>query len=512
MNGHAIKQRIKQIMKHIMKQIMNPTATILALAVFTGIAVIPAAAQTTPARPEQIKFKPLTFDPPKAAEYRHVLSNGIVVFLAPSKELPLIDFSMAFKGGDYLESADKVGLAGMTADLMRSGGTESLAPTELDERLDFLATEISIGASATICGASIDCLKANFDESLSLMMDMIRRPRFDEAKQKIAVDDMLEQMKQRNDDADPILGREWDMALYGENHFEAREPTEATIRAITKSDMAAFAARVFNASNVVVAVSGDFETKDMLAKLETAFAAWPKGERMANPPTPTAEVQPGVYHIEKNIPQGKVYIGARSITRDDPDYFAALVMNQILGGGDFTSRIVSTVRSDEGLAYSVGSKLDAGVYYPGEFRAGFQSKNATVALAIKLIAGEFEKMRTSEVGAEELAAAKKAFIETFPRAFESKAAMLQIFTGDEMTARDPKYWQSYRDNVSKVTAADVKRVANRMLALDKMAIFIVGNWDTIAPGDPAGRAKMAEFFNDQAEHLPLRDPMTMQRP
>ena len=121
-------------------------------------------------------------------------------------------------------------------------------------------------------------------------------------------------------------------------------------------------------------------------------------------------------------------------------------------------------------------------------------------------------MRTSEVGAEELAAAKKAFIETFPRAFESKEGMLRIFTGDEMTARDPKYWQAYRDNVSKVTAADVKRVANRLLDLDKMAIYIVGNWDTIAPGDPTGRAKMAEFFNDQAEHLPLRDPMTMQRP
>ena len=90
--------------------------------------------------------------------------------------------------------------------------------------------------------------------------------------------------------------------------------------------------------------------------------------------------------------------------------------------------------------------------------------------------------------------------------------MLRIFTGDEMTARDPKYWQAYRDNVSKVTAADVKRVANRLLDLDKMAIYIVGNWDTIAPGDPTGRAKMAEFFNDRAEHLPLRDPMTMQRP
>ncbi|MFZ4751580.1 MAG: M16 family metallopeptidase [Phycisphaerales bacterium] len=491
---------------------MKTTITILALAAAVA-ATAPAAAQKAsqlPKRPEEIKFKPLAFNAPKASDYRHVLSNGIVVYLAPSTELPLIDLTLSFRGGDYLDPADKVGLGGMTAAMLRTGGTESLAPAELDEKLDFLATEIAIGARGTSCSASVDCLKANFDESLALLMDMLRRPRFDEGKQKIAVDDMIEQMKQRNDDADPILGREWNMALYGEDHFEAREPTEASVRGITRADMAAYAARVFNPGNMIVAVSGDFEPKAMLAKLEAAFSTWTKGERMAEPPAPTAEMKPGVYHVEKEIPQGKVYIGRRSITRDDPDYFAALVMNEILGGGGFTSRIMKTVRSDEGLAYSAGSSLDAGVWYPGEFRAGFQSKNPTVALAIKLIENEFEKMRTTEVSAEELEVAKKSFIETFPRTFESKPTMLGIFVGDEWTGRDPAYWQTYRENVSKVTAADVKRVAQRMLDMKNMAIFVVGDWDTIAPGDPTGRAKMADFFNDQAEHLPLRDPMTMQ--
>ncbi|MFM2163942.1 MAG: hypothetical protein RL325_379 [Planctomycetota bacterium] len=468
-----------------------------------------AKAKDLPKRPEQIAYRPLVFNPPKASDYRHVLSNGIVVYLAPSKELPLVELTMTFKGGQYLEPADKVGLAGMTADLMRSGGTESLAPSELDERLDFLATEISVGARETVCSASLDCLKSNFDESLALMMDIMLRPRFDEAKMKLAVDEAMEGMKQRNDDADPILQREWSMALYGEDHFEGRQATEASIRSIAREDMRAFAQRVFNANNVIVAVSGDFETKEMLARLEGAFATFPKGERMPDPPAPTAEIKPGVYHVEKEIPQGKVAIGARAIKRDDPDYFAALVMNEILGGGGFTSRIMKTVRSDEGLAYSAGSRLDAGTWYEGEFRAGFQSKNPTVALAIKLIEAEFEKMRTTEVGAEELEVAKKSFIETFPRAFESKPAMLGIFVGDEWTGRDPSYWQTYRENISKVTAADVKRVAQRLLDMDKMAVFIVGDWETIAPGDPTGRARMADFFNDQAQHLPLRDPMTM---
>jgi predicted Zn-dependent peptidase len=490
---------------------MNRLLATACAALTLSLAAAPAAAQQLPKRPEQIAFKPLVFNAPKAADYRHVLSNGVVVYLAPSKELPLIDLGMTFKGGGYLEPSDKVGLASMTTELMRTGGTEGLAPAELDEKLDFLATNIVIGARDTTCTASIDCLSANFDESLTLLMDMLLRPRFDEGKMKISVDESMEGMKQRNDDADPILSREWNMALYGEDHFEGRQATEASIRAITRDDMKAFAARVFNAGNVIVSVSGDFEVKDMLAKLEKAFAAWPSGERMADPPAPVAKLVPGVYHVEKEIPQGKVYIGARSITRDDPDYFAALVMNEILGGGGFTSRIMKTVRSDEGLAYSAGSGLDAGVWYPGEFRAGFQSKSATVALAIKLIQNEFNRMRTTEVSAEELEVAKQSFIETFPRSFESKPSMLGIFVADEWTGRDPAYWQTYRDNVAKVTAADVKRVANRLLDFDKMAVFVVGDWDAIAPGDPTGRARMADFFDDKAEHLPLRDPMTMQR-
>lgn len=482
-------------------------ASLAALSAFTAL---PALANDLPKRPENITFKPLTFNAPVAANYRHVLSNGMVVFLAPSKELPLIDLTMTFRGGAYLEPTDKTGLASMTASLMRIGGTKSMSPSEIDERLDFLATNLVVGARDTVCAASIDTLTANFDESLAILMDILRNPRFDEAKMKIEVDEMMEGMKQRNDDADPILSREWAMAMYGEDHFEARQPTEQSVRAITREDLASFAGKVFNPANVVVSVSGDFEATDMLAKLEKAFADWPKGERMPLPPAPTASLKPGVFRVEKEIPQGKVYIGARGITRDDPDYFAALVMNEILGGGGFTSRIMKTVRSDEGLAYSAGSSLDAGVYYPGEFRAAFQSKSPTVALAIKLIEGEFQKMRSTPVSAEELDVAKKSFIETFPRAFESKSAMLGIFVSDEWTGRDPMYWQTYRDNIAKVTAADVQRVAQRMLDMNQMAVYIVGDWDTIAPGDTTGRAKMADFFQDQSTELPLRDPMTMQ--
>ena len=463
-----------------------------------------------PARPEEIVFAPLRFEPPSAAEYRHVLPCGVVVYLAPSRELPLVDLRMTFKGGAYLESADRTGLASMTGAMLRTGGTAALEPAALDERLDFLATEISINCGATTSTASIDCLAANFDESLALLMDMLRTPRLDAAKKAVAVGRAIESMKQRNDDAGPILDREWAAAMYGAEHFEAREPTEASIRAIDEAAMRGFATRVFNRSNVIVAVSGDFEPDAMLAKLDAAFASWPAGERMADPPAPDATPRPGVFHVEKEIPQGKVYIGRRGIRRDDPDFFPALVMNEILGGGGFTSRIMKTVRSDEGLAYSAGSSLDPGVWYEGEFRAGFQSKSPTVALAIKLINREFERIRDEAVSEEELEVAKRSFIETFPRAFESKEAMLGIFVGDEWTGRDRSYWATYRDKVAAVTAEDVKRVAQRLLDPSRMTVFVVGDWDAIAPGDAGNRAKMADFFDDRAEQVPLRDPLTLE--
>lgn len=214
--------------------------------------------------------------------------------------------------------------------------------------------------------------------------------------------------------------------------------------------------------------------------------------------------------MEKDIPQGKVYVGLRGIQRDDPDYFPVLIMNHILGGGGFTSRITTRVRSDEGLAYSAGSTMIPRIYYPGEIRAGFQSKNPTVALAIRIILDEIERLRNEPVSREELQVAQNSFIETFPRTFESKAGMLAVFVNDELTDRPADFWKNYRQSIRAVTVDEVKRVAQKHLAPASMAIFVVGRWDQIEPGDLQGRAKMNEFFGGQVTHLPLRDPLTLE--
>ena len=479
----------------------------------TLISLLPASlarGADIPDRPEAIDFPELKFAPPKAADFRHELSNGVPVYLAPSREFPLINMVFTFRGGAYLDSPEKVGLAEATGSMIRRGGTASITPADLDEKLDFLAAHAGSNTGDIFSSASLNCLKSNFDESLKLFIDMLRNPGFDEARLEIYQNEVIEDLRQRNDDASPILAREWAALMYGRDHFEARQPTAVSISGISPDDLRAMHRRIFNPANLVIAVSGDFEPTTMLAALEQALSGWEPGEKVGEPPAPDAAFVPGIYHVEKGIPQGKVNIGLRGISRDDPDYFPMLVLNDILGGGGFTSRITKRVRSDEGLAYSAGSGLQIEVYYPGQWRASFQSKNRTVALATKIILEEIERIRTEPVGEEELDVARNGFIETFPRTFESKAGMLNVFVNDELTSRAPDYWQTYRDNISRVSAADIQRVAQKHLDPSQLAIFVVGDWDEIYAGDLEGRASMSEFFEGNVTHLPLRDPLSLE--
>ena len=485
---------------------------LLALAVVSGAAprAARAAEATLPARPEEIVFAPLAFEPPDAATFRRTLPDGTVVYLAPSRELPLVTIAITFKGGASLDPADAPGLAAMTARMVREGGTAKNAPAEFDETLDFLATEVSVAANETFTTATMNCLKSNLDESLRLFVEMLRTPAFDQQRLETTKARQIEALKQRNDDAASILGREWKRLVYGIGHFESAEPTGKTVAAIDREKLAALHGKIVHPGNAIVAVSGDFDEREMLDRLATAFSGWERGPVAADPTPPTAVLEPGLYHVPKEIPQGKVVLGCRSIVRDDPDAIPLLLLNEILGAGGFTSRLMQQVRSNEGLAYSVRSAVTPKVAYPGDFRAGFESKSATVALATKIVVDEIRRIRAEKVSAQELETAKRGLIETFPRQFESKPAMLRLFVNDEWTKRPADYWKTFRRKVEAVTADDLLRVAKEHLDPEKMAILVVGDWAEIAPGDLGKRASMNDFFGGKVKHLPLRDPLTLE--
>jgi zinc protease len=492
-----------------------PAVNQVAAATVSGASPATPVSRTTstraaiPARPEEIAFAPLDYEPPAAADFRHVLPDGTVVYLAPSHEFPLINLTITFKGGASLDPPDAPGLASMTARMVREGGTRALEPAVLDETLDFLATQAAVSANETFTTAVMNCLVSNFDESLTLFLDMLRTPRFDGDRLATAKSRLLESLKRRNDDASSILARDWKRLVYGD-HFESAEPTAASVEALDRDRLAEMHALVFRPGNAIVSVSGDFQVPEMLATLEKAFAGWERGGPVADPVAPTAVLEPGLYHVPKEIPQGKVLLGRRSIRRDDPDAIPLLLLNEILGAGGFTSRLMQQVRSNEGLAYSVRSVLVPRVDYPGDFRAGFESKNATVALATKIVLDEIRRIRTEPVGDDELETARQGLIETFPRQFESKPQMLRVFVNDEWTKRPADFWKTFRAKVNAVTKDDILRVAREHLDPESMAILVVGDWDAIAPGDLEKRASMADFFRGAVKHLPLRDPLTLE--
>jgi zinc protease len=251
----------------------------------------------------------------------------------------------------------------------------------------------------------------------------------------------------------------------------------------------------------------------MLRKLEAAFATWP-GTVPSVPPVPATQnpADPGLYRIQKDVNQGRVSMGLIGVKRDNPDIYALEVMNEILGGSGFTSRIMKTVRSDEGLAYSAGSGMSFGVYYPGRFRALFQSKSRSVAYATQLVLGEIKKIREAPVTDEEMDTIKKNIIETFPSSFASKAQSMGIFAADEYTHRDPTYWPTYRDRIKAVTKADVQRVARTYLVPEKLVMLVVGDQKEIDLGDPAHPVTLKSLApGGKDATLPLRDPMTMRR-
>jgi zinc protease len=251
----------------------------------------------------------------------------------------------------------------------------------------------------------------------------------------------------------------------------------------------------------------------MIKKLEGAFANWPSPRSVVPPiPTEVASVAPGLYRMVKDVNQGRVSIGQLSVKRDSPDIYALEVMNEILGGSGFTSRIMKSVRSNEGLAYSAGSGISFGVFYPGRFRAEFQSKSESVALATRLVLEEIKKIREAPVGDEELDTIKRNLIETFPSSFASKGQSMGVFAADEYTKRDPAFWTTYRDRIKAVTAADVQRVARLHLLPEKLIVLVVGNQADIDKGDGKNKESLAALApGGKMENLPLRDPMTMKR-
>jgi predicted Zn-dependent peptidase len=497
---------------------MRPTANIRALTMVligclaAGSLVLgQAKAPQIPRNPRGLKFPPLQYSPPKASTYRQALSNGVVGFFVEDHDLPLVNITVLVRGGSYLDPAGKEGLAAATGNQMRAGGTARYKADAFDEEADFLAAIISSGMGATSGRASINFMSKDVDRALDLFFDMLRNPAFQQDRLDLFKSQLLQGMERRNDSTDGIEAREWNRLLYGDKFFTNAFNTKASISSLTREDLVEFYKKYYHPKNFILAVSGDFKTAEMKSKLEKMMAGWETG--VIPPKTPKPDYVPvaGVYVVNKpDVNQTRVSIGHLGIMRGNPDEYAIDMMNDILGGSGFTSRIMSRVRSDEGLAYSAGSVFSPGIYYDGQFRAAFQSKNPTAAQASQIILDEIVRMRTDKVLQEDLDTVKNQAIEAFSRIFTSPSDIANTFASDEYTGRDPMYWDTYRDKVKAVTVDDVQRVAREYLHPDKLVILAVGNVDEVLKGNSEKpEYSFQKMGGAKITRIPLPDPLTM---
>jgi zinc protease len=428
---------------------------------------------------QQADYKSLKYPKLRDIEVPEVeqvtLGNGMRLFLLEDHELPLINMSVIIRTGSVYEPAEKIGLASITGEVMRTGGTASKTGDQIDEELESIAASVETGIGLNSGAASMSVLKQDLDKGLSILADVLMNPAFREDKIELAKMQHRSMISRRNDDVGEIAGREYDKLIYGPTSVYARQTEYATIDNISRDDLVNFHRKYFGPNNAMLAVWGDFDTKQMIEKIERVFDTW---ERVDLQPPEVPKVR---YDFRKtvnvvrkdDVNQSNVYMGHIGGLRSDPDYFALIVMNRILGGG-FTGRLFKNVRSREGLAYSVFGAYSANFEYPGEFYVGCQTKSESTVHAIRAMIGEVEKIRQDEVTDEELALAKDSFLNSFVFNFDTKGEVVNRLMTYEYFGYPADFLLKIKANVEKVTKADVLRVAKKHLHPDKLQILAVG--------------------------------------
>ncbi len=403
------------------------------------------------------------------------LSNGMRLFLLEDHELPLINISARIRTGSVYEPSDKIGLASITGTVMRTGGTVSKTGDQIDEELERIAASVETGIGLNSGFASMSVLKEDIDTGLAILADVLINPAFREDKIELAKIMHRSSIARRNDEVSEIAGREFGKLIYGTESGYARHTEYATINNISRDDLVAFHKKFFHPNNVMLSVCGDFNTKEMVKKIKEAFKGWEKADvDVAAVPQVQYEYSKTVNVIRKDdINQANIRMGHIGCLMSDPDYFALIVMNRILGSG-FTSRLFKNVRSREGLAYSVFGNYSADFDHPGVFYVGCQTKSQSTVHAIRAMMNEVKKMTESEVTDEELALAKDSFLNSFVFNFDSKGKIVNRILVYEYFSYPPDFLQKTKANVEKVTKADVLRVARKHLVPDKVQILAVG--------------------------------------
>jgi zinc protease len=430
--------------------------------------------------PRTMRFEPVEFSPPEPE--RVVLDNGLIVYLLEDHELPLVTLTATMRTGSWLDPADKIGLAAMTGAVMRTGGGGGLSAEQVDAELEQFAGDVHIGIGRQSGSASLDVLSKDLNRGLEIFAGLIRSPAFEPARLELAKLQAIESIRRRQDNPGSIVSREFTKALYGAEHPTARESSVDSIKRLTRQDLVAFHRSTIHPNAMLLGVTGDFTRDEMLTTLRKVFGDWQKGTvlELKIPDVSEPDMsQSVVKFINKDTSQTHLRVGHLSIKESDPDYVALAIVNDILGGSSFRSRLFNDVRTKRGLAYSVGSRLQTGMHDQGVWMMRAETKMTSTQEVIKRFVANMERMREELVTDAELAEAKEAYVNSFVFSFASPSAIVSRLIELEYDGLPKDFLQQLRTQVIQLTKEDVLAAAKKHLHPDRLRIIAVGSGDAL---------------------------------
>ncbi|MDJ0534602.1 MAG: pitrilysin family protein [Xenococcaceae cyanobacterium MO_207.B15] len=468
----------------MMLQQINKTITWLSLVllvVILAIAIPLTATAKTPKHYTELEFPPLP--EVQLPEYiRYELDNGMVVYLAEDRDLPLIRGAAFIRTGSRFEPSDKVGLGSVTGTLMRSGGTKSHPPERLNFILEQNAASIETGIGTTLGRASFNTLTEDIDTVFPLFAEVLREPAFRSLQLELAINQQRGAIARRNDNPQSITDREFNKLIYGADSPYARTVEYETLDNISRQDIIDFYQEYVRPDNIILGIVGDFDTEEMQTKIASVFADW----KVTTPqpkltiPSATQKQDSGVFLIDRpDSTQSNVMLGHLGNTLDNPDYAALSVMNGVLNG--FGGRLFDELRSRQGLAYSVYGIWSPNYDYPGKFTSGGQTQSATTVPFIQAIFREIERLQANPISEEELAKAKESILNSFVFNFQNPSQTISRLMRYEYFDYPQDFIFQYQDQVKATTIEDIQRVALKYLQPEQIVTLVVGNSEEMNP-------------------------------
>lgn len=478
-----------------------------------ALAATTALGQGIPDRPEKLTYSPITFQVPKAKDAKVLLKNKVPAYLVSDPTgVPLVRISVWWRGGAYMDPAGKEGLANLFGSQLAVGGTQKKDAAAVEDRLEALAATLSSSCGNTSGSLYLQVQEKDLAEGMDLLVQALTQPAFAQDRLDLARKSARQGLERRNDAVTSIAQIQMPFLLFGEKFFATENTTAASLDAVTREDLLAFHAGLLHPANLAVAVSGKFEKKamvDLLNKTVGAIAAGKAARPSPKVPAPDFPRKPGLYVCDKDAPQAMLQWAFPGMRRSDPDWYPAMVMNHVLGGGGFAARLMKKIRSDEGLTYGVRTALGEGPFYRGDLTGGLQTKNRSAAYALRLALAEMQRLKDEPLTEAELTSIKDGLVESFPAQWASRQAIANRFAEEQLTGWPEDWWVDYREKVKAVTAADVQKLAKKLLDPEKMVVLAVGKASEVESGDSDYPGALKDVAKLPLARVPLRDPLTL---